>query len=96
MATPKPFKIAIADSFLEQTRQKLLNARLPDQLLDTTWEGTSNPQDPSPKIPFLLDFSPSVVVSLSFLSLQSLSLNTADNIQTARPFPKSNVSAPTG
>jgi hypothetical protein len=52
MATPTPFKIAVADSFLAQTREKLLNARLPDQLVDTTWEGTPDlPQSPNPIAP---------------------------------------------
>jgi hypothetical protein len=38
---PRPFQINVPDSLLELTKQKLQNARLPDQLKDVVWEGNS-------------------------------------------------------
>jgi len=36
---PTPFTINISDSLLKLTKEKLSDARYPDQLQDVTWEG---------------------------------------------------------
>ena len=43
---PQPFIIGVPDSLLKLTREKLLEARFPDQLQDVTWEGAYPPSPP--------------------------------------------------
>jgi hypothetical protein len=75
MATPTPFKINVPDELLKQTREKLLNARLPDQLVDTTWEGLYLPSLPSSVFltqPLRNPLTPPLFLSSPILPLSSI------------------------